>query len=68
VRFAIACYKETHIVKRLPKTRSGKTLRKSLRQMVNGQPYVVPSTIDDVTIMPEIEALLREKGVISGQH
>lgn len=61
---AIACYKETHIVKRLPKTRSGKTLRKSLRQMVNGQPYVVPSTIDDVTIMPEIEALLREKGVI----
>ncbi len=62
---AIACYKDTYIVKRLPKTRSGKTLRKNLRQMVNGQPYVVPSTIDDVTIMPEIESLLREKGVIA---
>ncbi len=62
---AIACYKDTYIVKRLPKTRSGKTLRKNLRQMVNGQPYVVPSTIDDVNIMPEIESLLREKGVIA---
>lgn len=62
---AIACYKDTYIVKRLPKTRSGKILRKSMRQMVNGQPYAVPSTIDDVTIMPEIEALLREKGVIT---
>jgi propionyl-CoA synthetase len=61
---AIACYKDTYIVKRLPKTRSGKILRKSMRQMVNGQPYAVPSTIDDVTIMPEIEGLLREKGVI----
>lgn len=62
---AIACYKDTYIVKRLPKTRSGKILRKSMRQMVNGQPYAVPSTIDDVAIMPEIEAQLREKGVIS---
>lgn len=61
---AIACYKDTYVVKRLPKTRSGKILRKSMRQMVNGQPYAVPSTIDDVSIMPEIEGLLREKGVI----
>ena len=62
---AIACYKDTYIVKRLPKTRSGKTLRKSLRQMINGQEYAVPSTIDDVTIMPEIQDLLRQKGVIA---
>ncbi|MFN3785261.1 MAG: AMP-binding protein, partial [Thiothrix sp.] len=62
---AIACYKDTYVVKRLPKTRSGKILRKSMRQMVNGQPYAVPSTIDDVTIMPELEILLREKGVIA---
>lgn len=62
---AIACYKDTHVVQRLPKTRSGKILRKSMRQMVNGQEYAVPSTIDDVTIMPEIEELLRDKGVIS---
>ena len=62
---AIACYKDTYIVKRLPKTRSGKTLRKSMRQMINGQEYAVPSTIDDVTIMPEIQDLLRSKGVIA---
>lgn len=61
----IACYKETFIVKRLPKTRSGKILRKSMRQMVNGQEYAVPSTIDDPAIMPEIEELLKDKGVIS---
>ena len=61
---AIACYKDTYIVKRLPKTRSGKILRKSMRQMINGQPYAVPSTIDDPGIMPEIEAHLRDLGVI----
>lgn len=59
---AIACYKDTYIVQRLPKTRSGKILRKNLRQMINGQTYIVPSTIDDPAIMPEIEALLSEKG------
>jgi len=61
---AIACYRETVIVQRLPKTRSGKILRKSLRQMINGQAYAVPSTIDDPAIMPEIEALLKEKNSI----
>ncbi len=61
---AIACYKDTYIVKRLPKTRSGKILRKSMRQMVNGQAYSVPSTIDDPSIMPEIEQQLREEGLI----
>lgn len=61
---AIACYKDTYIVKRLPKTRSGKILRKNMRQMINGEAYVVPSTIDDPGIMPEIETLLKERGVI----
>lgn len=61
----IACYKETYIVNRLPKTRSGKILRKSMRQMVNGEEYAVPSTIDDPAIMPEIEDTLKEKGGIT---
>lgn len=61
---AIACYKDTYVVERLPKTRSGKILRKNLRQMMNGQDYIVPSTIDDPSIMPEIEDLMREKGLI----
>lgn len=63
---AIACYKQTVVVERLPKTRSGKILRKSLRQMINGQEYTVPSTIDDPAVMSEIEILLREKTSLFG--
>ncbi|MCK5919158.1 MAG: propionyl-CoA synthetase [Cocleimonas sp.] len=61
----IACYKETHIIQRLPKTRSGKILRKTLRQMVNGEEYIVPSTIDDPVIMDEIEDVLKSAKVIN---
>ncbi len=54
-----------YITQQLPKTRSGKILRKTLRQMVNGEEYIVPSTIDDPAIMDEIEDILREGGAIS---
>jgi propionyl-CoA synthetase len=56
---AIACYKDTVILKRLPKTRSGKTLRKTLNGIVNGKPYSVPSTIDDPGVINEIVETLR---------
>ena len=55
---AVACYKDTVIVERLPKTRSGKILRKTLRQLVDGEDYVVPSTIDDPAILDEIQQAL----------
>jgi propionyl-CoA synthetase len=55
---AVACYKDTIIVERLPKTRSGKILRKTLRQLVDGEDYIVPSTIDDPTILDEIQQAL----------
>ncbi|BCK87971.1 acetyl-coenzyme A synthetase [Sideroxyarcus emersonii] len=58
---AITCYKDTVILARLPKTRSGKTLRKTLNRIVNGQEYVVPSTIDDPGVIPEIIETLRSK-------
>jgi len=61
----IACYKRTAVVKRLPKTRSGKILRKLLRQIADGQEYTVPSTIDDPASLPEIEGIMRENGMIS---
>lgn len=61
----IACYKRTAVVKRLPKTRSGKILRKLLRQIADGQEYTVPSTIDDPASLPEIEGIMRERGMIS---
>jgi propionyl-CoA synthetase len=62
---AITCYKDTVILKRLPKTRSGKTLRKTLNKIINGQEYQVPSTIDDPGVIPEIIETLRSKQFIS---
>ncbi|MCG8439520.1 MAG: hypothetical protein MI751_15655, partial [Pseudomonadales bacterium] len=50
---------------RLPKTRSGKLLRKLLRQIANGESYNIPSTIDDPASIPEIEALLRERELVA---
>jgi len=61
----IACYKRTAVVKRLPKTRSGKILRKLLRQIADGQVYSIPSTIDDPASLPEIEGIMRDHGMIS---
>ena len=55
---AVAAFKEAHIVSRLPKTRSGKILRKTLRCIVDGEPYTVPSTIDDPASLDEIKAQL----------
>jgi len=59
---AIACYKETMVVKRLPKTRSGKILRGTMRKIADGDTYRVPSTIDDPTILGEIEDALKGVG------
>ncbi len=50
----IACYKKTALVKRLPKTRSGKILRGTMRSIANGRDYRTPSTIDDPAILDEI--------------
>jgi len=63
---AVACLKDTLITQRLPKTRSGKILRKLLRQIANGEQYNIPSTIDDPASIPEIEGLLKERALING--
>jgi len=60
----IACYRMTLVAPRLPKTRSGKLLRRSLRQIAAGQEYSVPSTIDDPACLPEIEGIMRAAGVV----
>ncbi len=54
---AVASFKEVYVVPRLPKTRSGKILRKTMRQIFNGEEYIIPSTIDDPESLTEIEAL-----------
>ena len=58
----IACYKETAVVARLPKTRSGKILRGTMRSISVGKEYRMPSTIDDPTILDEITDHLKEMG------
>jgi propionyl-CoA synthetase len=55
----VAAFKDAQVVSRLPKTRSGKILRATLRKIADGEEYVVPPTIDDVTILTEMEGTLR---------
>lgn len=43
----VACFKQVLVVERLPKTRSGKILRRALRQIADGETFDVPATIDD---------------------
>ena len=64
---ALACFKKAVIVKRLPKTRSGKILRKLLRQIADGSQYSVPSTIDDPASLPEIAELMQARGLVNRQ-
>jgi propionyl-CoA synthetase len=56
----VAAFKLAAVVERLPKTRSGKVLRGTIRSIADAQPYTVPPTIDDPAILEEIkEALAR---------
>ncbi len=59
----IACYRDTVIVERLPKTRSGKILRSIMRKIADGQSYTMPATIDDPAILLEIEEKLTQIGL-----
>jgi propionyl-CoA synthetase len=58
----IACFKEATVVTRLPKTRSGKILRSTIRKIADGQEYPIPSTIDDPSILGEVEEALQKIG------
>ena len=57
---AVASLKRVSRVKRLPKTRSGKILRRTIRDIADGRDYSIPSTIDDPEIPREIELALKE--------
>ena len=58
---ALACFRAALVVKRLPKTRSGKILRKTLRQLADGEEFALPATIDDPLILDEIRAGLQRR-------
>ena len=58
----VAVFKTALIVRRLPKTRSGKILRGTMQKIADCQPYSVPATIDDPAILQEIAEALRTAG------
>ncbi len=60
----VAAFKNVMVVKRLPKTRSGKILRGTMRQLADGEPWKMPATIDDPAILDEIAQVLRQRGAI----
>ena len=59
---AVAAFKRAIVVPRLPKTRSGKVLRKTMRSIANGEHLTVPATIDDPAILDEIREALGAPG------
>ncbi|MAY22684.1 MAG: propionyl-CoA synthetase [Flavobacteriaceae bacterium] len=61
---AVASFKEVLVVERLPKTRSGKILRKLLRNIADNTQYNIPSTIDDVGIILEIETIYKQHKIL----
>jgi propionyl-CoA synthetase len=59
---AVAAFKTATVVERLPKTRSGKILRATMRKIADGEQYTTPATIDDPAILDEIGDALQEIG------
>ncbi|HEY9566687.1 MAG TPA: AMP-binding protein, partial [Thalassobaculum sp.] len=62
----VAAFKSAAVVKRLPKTRSGKILRATMRQIADGTEVRVPATIDDPAILDEIKETLAGIGYPKG--
>lgn len=57
----VANFKQALVVDRLPKTRSGKVLRKTMRAIADGDAWTMPPTIDDPATLAEIEAILQAR-------
>ena len=58
----VASFTSAAVVKRLPKTRSGKILRGTMRKIADGEEYRIPATIDDPAVLDEIDAALQGIG------
>ena len=54
----VASFRRVHVVNRLPKTRSGKILRSTLRSIADGRPFAPPSTIEDPAVLDEMIEVL----------
>jgi len=62
----VAAFKLCMVVDRLPKTRSGKILRKTMVQIANGETVKTPATIDDPAILDEITVAMKPMGYPAG--
>ncbi len=60
----VAAFKIVIVIKRLPKTRSGKILRGTIRKIADKEDYKMPATIDDPAILKEIEEDLRKNNIL----
>ena len=59
----VAAFKIAIAVNRLPKTRSGKILRGTMKKIADGEPWTMPATIDDPSVLDEIAAALKGRGI-----
>jgi len=59
----VAAFKIAITVNRLPKTRSGKILRGTMKKIADGETWTIPATIDDPVVLDEISASLKGQGV-----
>jgi propionyl-CoA synthetase len=62
----VAAFKTAIVVQRLPKTRSGKILRGTMRKIADGEAWNMPATIDDPAILSEIGDALKGAGYPKG--
>ena len=60
----VAAFKTAIVVKRLPKTRSGKILRGTIRKIADKEEYKMPATIDDPAILDEIKQDLVNNNIL----
>jgi propionyl-CoA synthetase len=58
----VAAFRQVSVVDALPKTRSGKILRKTMRGIADGRDEPVPSTIEDPTVLEALRPVLRDNG------
>jgi propionyl-CoA synthetase len=61
----VAAFKQAAVVAGLPKTRSGKILRGVMRKIADGEPWKMPPTIEDASVLEEISQALRDLGYAS---
>ena len=57
----VAAFKKAFVIQRLPKTRSGKILRRTISNIISGDEFKIPAAIDDPTILDEIKQVVKDR-------